>query len=384
MKTVRLRIAAGSARGRIFKKMVKSADKGTSHGDVVSVLDRDGRPLGQGFYNGRSEISVRLLTRNPSEAIDENYIRRKVEAAIKLRRDTLHLGRRTDAYRIFHAEADGLPGLVVDRYGDVLSAEVSVLGTYRLMVEVKAALRGIVGYRALAVRADPRYAKLEGFRIPPLSPAPEWRRTIREYGAKFEVDLAGGHKTGFFLDQRDNRQAFAELAGGRNVLDLCCHAGGFSVHAAISGAKRVRAVDLDEAAVALARLNAKKNEANIEVVHADAFDVLRETKKGTFDALVLDPPKLVHSRDDRGKGLNTYFDLNRLALRALAPGAVLMTCSCSGLIDEPTFLETVRRAAAEADRGLRILRLSGAAPDHPVNPQVPETRYLKVVLAEVV
>jgi 23S rRNA (cytosine1962-C5)-methyltransferase len=383
VNTVRLRIAASAVRPRLFRKMVRSADRGTAHGDVVRIEDRDGTYVGQGFYNGRSELAVRVLTRVHGETVDEAWVRRKVERAVRLRREVLRLDESTDAYRVFHAEADGLPGLVVDRYGDALSAEVSVLGTYRLMPVLKDALREQLGYRALAVREEARLAKIEGFRIPPPPRDADWRRRIREYDARFEVDLAGGHKTGFFLDQRDNRRAFALLARGRRVLDLCCHAGGFAIHAALAGARSVRAADLDEDAVALARANARRNDVPVEVVHADAFDVLRETKLGAVDAVVLDPPKLVRTRDERSRGLKRYLDLNTLALRALAPGGLLLTCSCSGLVDEPTFLETLRRAGTAADRKLRILRIAGAAPDHPVDPAVPESRYLKAVLAEV-
>jgi 23S rRNA (cytosine1962-C5)-methyltransferase len=385
MKTIRMRIAASSASPRMFKKMVASTDKGVTNGDIVRIVDRNDEFVGQGFYNNKSEIAVRLLTRSSRETVDDEWIRRRVYDAVRLRRDVLRLDRVTDAYRVFHAEADGLPGLIVDRYGDLLSVEVSVLGTFLRMVDIKDALKAALSYRAIAVRDEPRISKKEGFRIPPFSPGPEWRCSMREHGARFHVDLAGGHKTGFFLDQRDTRRIFAEYCGGRRVLDLCCHAGGFGIQAALVGkASQVRCVDLDEAAVALARANAKLNGIEAEVVHADAFDELRGVKEGAFDALVLDPPKLVRSRGERTRGLNRYLDLNVLALKALKPGAIFLTCSCSGLIDEPTFLEIVRRAVRATGKGLRILRIAGASPDHPVNPEVPESRYLKTILAEVV
>jgi 23S rRNA (cytosine1962-C5)-methyltransferase len=383
VSTVRLKITGASARPRIFRQMVGEVDRRTANGEIVRLVDRDGAPVGQGFYNAQSEISVRLLTRSLAEPVDEAFFRKRIADAVRLRRDALNLDRVTDAYRVIHAEGDGIPGLVVDRYGDLLSAEVSVLGTFLQMRCIKDALREVLGFRAIAVRDEPHLAKREGFRVPPIVPSSEWRRVIRENRTQFEVDVSGGHKTGFFLDQRDNRQAFAERCRDRRVLDLCCHAGGFGIAAAQRGARSVRAVDLDEEAVRQARANAERNRIAMTVEHGDAFDVLRELRPGGVDALVLDPPKLVRSRSERGRGLKSYLDLNRLALRALEPGALLMTCSCSGLVDEATFLETLGKASRAAGRRMRILRIAGAAADHPVDPEVPETRYLKTVLAEV-
>jgi 23S rRNA (cytosine1962-C5)-methyltransferase len=384
VKTVRLRIGAGSARPRIFRDMVAKAEVGIRAGDVVRIVDRDGTAVGQGFYNRQSQISVRLLTRSLSETLDDAWFARRVRSAIRLRTKTLGLGGRTDAYRVFHAEADGLPGLVVDRYGPLVSAEVSVLGTFLRMAAIKDALRKELRFDAIFVRDEPRISRKEGFKVPPARPGPEWRVVIREHEARYGVDASGGHKTGFFLDQRDTRRRFAELCRGRRVLDLFCHAGGFGILAAHRGARSVRCVDLDEEAVELATANAALNGVDVEVVRADAFDVLRACGKDEVDALVLDPPKLVRRRADRDVGMKRYLDLNTLALKALAPGALFLTCSCSGLVDEPTFLDTVRRSARYAGRGLRILRLGGAAPDHPVDPEVPESRYLKTILAEVV
>ena len=382
MKTVRLRIAKDSVRPRVFKKMVRDADADTPNGSYVEVVDRDGAFVGRGLWNRRSTIPVRLLTRDPAARLDDDFLRRRVLDAVRLRRERLRLDEITDAYRLIHGEGDGVPGLVVDRFGGVLSAEVSLLAIYERMAAIKEWLREAVGFEALVVREESRYAKIEGFRIPPPRPSADWRTTVREHGARFRVDAAGAHKTGWFCDQRETRQALAALARGRRVADLCCHAGGFAIHALRAGARSATLVDLDEVAAASARANLEENGLAAEVIHADAFAFLRETPAGRFDAIVLDPPKFVRGIDERGGGLRRYADLNRLALERLDPGGLLLTCSCSGLVDEATFLDVVRRAAVDAGRRLRVLRLGGAPPDHPVDPEIPETRYLKTILAE--
>ena len=213
-------------------------------------------------------------------------------------------------------------------------------------------------------------------------PAPS---VIAEHGAQFRVNFATGHKTGFFCDQRDNRRVVASMAAGKSVLDLCCYTGGFAVHAAKAGAKKVVGVDLDEDALETAKRNAKLNKVAVEWKHGDIFDVLRAMPRPSeFDLVILDPAKLARNKLELGKARRAYYDMNRLAFGVVAKGGVLVTCSCSGLVPEEEFLEIVREAARSAEREFRVFRIAGAAPDHPVSTLYPEGRYLKAVFGVVV
>jgi 23S rRNA (cytosine1962-C5)-methyltransferase len=241
--------------------------------------------------------------------------------------------------------------------------------------------------RNFIVRADRKIAQAEGFRLGTLEGNKDRDSVVvTEHGVKFKVLLSKGHKTGFFCDQRDNRLALTVLTPGKNVLDLCCYTGGFACYAAARGqAKSVTAVDLDENALALAAENAALNSASIDFHHDDAFDFLRAAVDGSrqWDVVVSDPSKFVSRREDMQAGLRKYFDLNRLAMAAVAPGGILLTCSCSGLVDQPTFVQTVARAARAAGRNVQILRVTGAGPDHPVMADTPESAYLKAVWCRV-
>src|SRR5262249_32657676 len=232
--------------------------------------------------------------------------------------------------------------------------------------------------------AEEHVQKQESFDCrPPEPPAPE---TITEHGVRFRIAPGSKHKTGFFLDQRDNRKLLASFCAGRRVLDLCCNTGGFAVYArALCGAAEVTGVDLDEQAIALAKRNASLDQAHIRVVHADLFPWWRETPPGgqRFDVVVLDPSKQTRDREEVGLALKRYLDMNRLALQAVTPGGLLLTCSCTGLVSEADFLETLRRSAWQAGRTVQVLHIGGAAADHPFLLHVPEGRYLKAVFCRV-
>ena len=205
---------------------------------------------------------------------------------------------------------------------------------------------------------------------------------ITENGVRFRVDFGAGHKTGFFCDQRDNRRRLASLARDADLLDVCCYSGGFGIYARVlGGAKNVTCVDLDEAAVELARRNANLNQVRINTVHADAFTYMRQmqSNRNSYDVVTLDPPKLIFGRDDPGEGRNKYFDLNRLAASLVKPGGLLLSCSCSGALARDDFVSLVVGAARIAGRQGQILDITGAAPDHPVSPRCPESAYLKAV-----
>jgi 23S rRNA (cytosine1962-C5)-methyltransferase len=356
-------------------------------GQLVEVVARDGRFAGRGLYNANSEIALRVLADDPSVFPGEAWFRERIAAAVRLRHDALRLPARTDAYRVVHAEADGLSGLVVDRLANVLVVELFSAGMHRHLAWIRAALEAALPGLAIVVRADHRVEKQEGVRMD--GPAPAGNRlVIREGPAKFEVDLRRGHKTGFFLDQRENRARMAALCRGEDLFDGCCYTGGFAVHAALSGAASVLAVDLDEDAVEVAERNKRLNTlgGNVSFQHGNVFDVLRGFKQSgrRFTRMVLDPPKLAPSKAELERALVAYRDMNRLGMQCLQPGGILLSCSCSGLVGEPEFLETLRHAASESRAELQVLHVDGAGPDHPWTARFPEGRYLKAVFSRVV
>jgi 23S rRNA (cytosine1962-C5)-methyltransferase len=368
----------------IFRKMVIGpvGPVRPSDGDLVRVVDREHLPLGFGLWNGRSQITVRLLTPGvdaPGRAFWEG----RFDRAVALRRETLGLDSVSNAYRVVHAEGDGLSGLIVDRFDDVLSAEVFSLGVYQRIGPLLEALAARLGTEHFRVHVDERIALAEDFSGRPVSsPKLPPRVTIEEHGVRFRVHFEGGHKTGFFCDQRDNRLALARFCPDRTVLDLCCYTGGFGLYALVKGrAREVTCVDLDEKAVALARENANANQARPNFVHADAFGYMRQmTQNGrAFGVVVLDPPKLIPSRLDVAPGKRKYFDLNVLALGLVEPGGLLLTCSCSGLLSAEEFVILLRAAARKAGRSAQVLAVTGAAPDHPVALDALEGAYLKAV-----
>ncbi|WP_233578182.1 class I SAM-dependent rRNA methyltransferase [Tautonia sociabilis] len=366
----------------IFKKMVIGPEPGPrpSDGDLVRVVDRDGVPLGFGLWNGKSQIPVRLIVRGERPPGSE-FWEGRIDEAVSLRRETLGLDSVSDAYRLVHAEGDGLSGLVVDRFGEVLSAEVFSLGIYQRIGPLMDRLREKAGASAYRVHVDHRIAQAEEFSGRPVATegAPE-KVEIREHGVRYRVRFEGGHKTGFFCDQRDNRKELARYCQGRSVLDVCCYSGGFGLSALVNGgAKEVSAVDLDEKAVAMARENANLNQVRMNLVHADAFGYMRQmgVNRRRFGVVVLDPPKLIGSRREMDEGRKKYLDLNTLAMGLVEPGGLLLTCSCSGLLPVEEFSGILRSAGRRAGRSARLLAMTGAAPDHPVGLEAPEGAYLK-------
>lgn len=366
----------------IFKRMIKAVSPRVRPGDVVSVYDRQGALLGCAHYNPHSQIAVRML-RFGAGGVDDDFLRETIARAASLRTDTLRLADTTDAYRVIHAEGDGLSGLVVDRYGEVLSIEIFSLGMYRMIDTLLPILHEVCGTRHHRAATSARVEEREGFTARKIESAnlPGEVR-ILENGVRFRVSFVEGHKTGFFCDQRDNRARLAAFCGGAEVLDACCYSGGFGIYAAVKGgAREVTCVDLDEKAVALAKRNADLNGARVATVHADAFVYLRQMQQNgrSFDVVVLDPPKLIFGPRDEGDGRKKYFDLNRLALPLLRPGGLLLTCSCSGSLSRAAFLDILRVVAHQTGCVVQVLATTGAGPDHPFRADVPEGEYLKAL-----
>jgi 23S rRNA (cytosine1962-C5)-methyltransferase len=381
---VRLKIARRSSHPWIFQKMVEKPATRLSNGSVVDIVDRDGQWVGRGFYNGHSRISLRVLTTDPKEVVDDSFFARRLARAIELRRDWLGLDEMTDAYRLAHSEGDGLSGLVVDRFGTTLVLEFFAAGMFRFRTAIMEALTAFYPGSRFYWFAEEHVQKQESFDCRP--PEPPSSEVITENGVRFRVAPGTKHKTGFFLDQRENRRRLAGFCKGRRVLDLCSNTGGFAVYAkTLGGAEEVIGVDLDEEALDMARSNANLNQARIRFVQADLFTWLRDILPSgqRFDVVVLDPAKQTRDREEIDYALKRYLDMNRLALQAVAPGGILLTCSCTGLISESDFLESLRRAAWQAGRTLQIIGITGAAPDHPYLVHVPEGRYLKAVYCRV-
>lgn len=381
---IRLKIQRRSSHPWIFQKMVEKPAGRIPPGSVVNVIDRDSQWVGRGFYNGHSRIALRIMTADANEAVDDALIARRIAEAVSLRRDWLRLDNSTNAYRLVHSEGDGLSGLVVDRLADALVMEFFSAGMFRFRDAVRAALLQHFPESSTIWFADEHVQKQESFdcrTLPPLAPV-----IVREHGVRFRVTPGGKHKTGFFADQRDNRRLLAQFCRGRRVLDLCCNTGGFAVYAkALGEAAEVVGVDLDESALELAKQNAGLNQAAIRFVQADVFTWLRDVAPSgqLFDVVILDPAKQTRDREEVPWALKRYFDMNRLALHVVAPGGIFLTCSCTGLVQEADFLESVRRAAWQANKELQILAIRGAGEDHPVLMNVPESRYLKAIFCRV-
>jgi 23S rRNA (cytosine1962-C5)-methyltransferase len=381
---IRLKIERRSAHPWVFQKMVEWPAVKVPNGGVVDVLDKGGLWVGRGFYNGHSRIALRILTAEPNESIDAAFFADRIGQAVSLRRDVLRLDDVTDAYRLVYSEADGLSGLVVDRFANTLVVEFFAAGMFKQRQVIFDTLLTHFPGANIYYFAEEHVGKQESFDCrPPAPPAPF---VITEHGLKFRVAPGSKHKTGFFADQRDNRKTLAGFCGGKRVLDLCCNSGGFAVYAkALGGAGEVIGVDLDEAVLELAKQNAKLNKADIRFVQADLFTWLRDVLPNgeRFDTVILDPAKMTRDRDGVLGALKKYHDMNKLALMAVKPGGVFLTCSCTGLVGEPDFVEMLRRAAWQAQRQVQIVNISGAAADHPFLAHVPEGRYLKAILARV-
>lgn len=365
-----------------------------ANGDIVDVRSAKGRYLGSGFINDRSKIAVRVLSRNANDRFDEDFFERRLRYAWEYRKTVMPDD--LSCCRIVFGDADFFPGLIVDRFNDLLSVQVLSYGIetrkdmlFRLLLKILREdgqeIRGIYERNDVAVRLLEGMEEKKGFY--PIGEPPAHAATqITENGIRYRVDVENGQKTGFFLDQKYNRRAVAGLTRGRTVLDCFTHTGSFALNAAKGGAKRVVAVDISAAAIETAEENCRLNGLTdiVSFQTADVFDFLQTVESRAFDFIILDPPAFTKSRKTIDAAARGYKRINAMAMRALPRGGYLATCSCSHFMSGSHFLQVVDQAAREVGRTLRQVEKRQQAPDHPILPDVAETDYLKFFIFQVV
>ena len=369
----------------IFSGAVEKASG--SAGDTLEVVDSAKKVLARAAYSPKSQIRARVWTFDPKEDVDAAFFRNRIQKALALR-EALAASKYSNALRLVHGESDGLPGLVVDRYADVLVAQFLAAGVERWRDPILDALMELSGCAAIYERSDADVRRLEGLEARAgfaRGNRNASRCPIMEYGLNFRVDVEQGQKTGFFLDQRENRNRIRALAAGREVLDGFCYTGGFSVAALAGGAKRITAIESSSAALEVAKENLAANPLDagkVEFRQADVFAELRKLRDAAarFDLIILDPPKFAPTAAQVKKAARAYKDINLWALKLLAPGGLLATFSCSGGVSAELFQSIVAGAALDAEADAKIIDRFTAAADHPVALDFPESDYLKGLL----
>lgn len=370
----------------VFSNEIAPTESKPTPGASVELYSHSGEFFGVGSYNPQSLIALRLLSRQRESIDTVDFYRRRIQAAWAQRQR--HYGA-DQAVRVVYGEADGLPGLVVDRYGEVLSLQLLTLGMEQRRELIVAALQELFAPAAIVARNDVAVRELEGLpqQVELLSGSLPEQLIVKEHDLRFAVDVLGGQKTGHFLDQKENHLALRGRVEGRRVLDLFCYSGSWAIHAAHFGAREVLGVDISAGAVAQAEGNARLNglEEICRFSRADVFDLLRELsrQKQPFDTVVLDPPAFVKSRKKLPEAIKGYLTINRRALELVAPGGYLLTCTCSHHLDRPTFLDLLRQAGQQSGRTLILEEMRGQAYDHPVLLACPETDYLKCAILKV-
>ena len=374
----------------IYDNEIAQTGEGIVNGQLVSVLDFDGYPLGTGFYNNHSKIIIRMMTRDKNTVIDEDFLRRRVEAAWAYRKKTVD----TSSCRLIFGEADFLPGLIVDKFSDVLVVQSLALGIDNMKTDILnflvdtlekdgISIRGIYERSDAKVRQQEGMERVKGFLSHPFDTKVE----IIENGVKYMVDVEDGQKTGFFLDQKYNRAAIHKLCQGADVLDCFTHTGSFALNAGIAGARRVLGIDASQLAVDQATENAKLNSLE-SVVHfqcEDVFELLpRLEKEGQkFDVIILDPPAFTKSRNSIKNAIKGYREINLRAMKLVKDGGFLATCSCSHFMTPELFTQTIGQAAKNVHKRLRQVEYRTQSPDHPILWAADESYYLKFYIFQV-
>jgi 23S rRNA (cytosine1962-C5)-methyltransferase len=373
----------------VFAGAIAGVEGDPADGVEVDVVSDAGDFIARGLYNSQSKIRVRLYCWQPDTPLDRSFFKEKIEAALRLRRDILRLDAPGRACRLVFSEGDGLSGLTVDRYDSWLAVQITSLalaGRREMLADI---LGELLHPRGIYLRTEKGIRQLEGLDLQDgllAGEAPAEPVLIEEDGLRYLVNLAEGQKTGFYLDQRDNRHAVARLATGRRMLDAFCYTGGFGLNAARSQAASVLGIDLSEAALELARRNAALNGlSNLEFVRGDVFAEMDSRGKAgdRFGVVVLDPPRFARSRGAIEEALRGYRRLQMLGLRLLESDGILVTCCCSGVITAAMLEDLLSQLAAEERRDIQILERRGQAPDHPVSTACLETSYLKCLICRV-
>ena len=367
----------------VFRSDIDRVEKTANPGDVVDLHAARGKFLGRAYYNPASMITLRMLTRE-DEPIDRDFFYRRVQRAYDYRKAFCDI----DSCRLIYGESDFLPALIVDKFADVCVMQSLALGIDRYKDVLCDAIMDITGCRGIYQRDDVPVRELEGLPLETGFLRGEFDTTVemRENGIRFLVDVAHGQKTGFFLDQKENRASLAPIVRGNQVLDCFTHTGSFALHAAKFGAEHVTGVDISEDACAIARKNAELNELdNVDFVAENAFDLLRRCydEKTHYDVIILDPPAFTKTRQAVEGALRGYKEINLRAMKILPPGGFLVTCSCSQHVSEQAFTEMLLNAARDAHRQVRIVEERTQGKDHPILLGAPETRYLKFFVLQV-
>jgi 23S rRNA (cytosine1962-C5)-methyltransferase len=374
----------------IFSGALQQPPHWIEPGGLVDVKSSTGKFVARGYYNPQTDIAIRILSNDIEEAIDREFLRRRMRSAIELRQ--IFDADRTSTYRLIHSEGDRLPGLVVDRYADILVVQIHTAGMDRLRPLLIEALMEETGATGMLFRNEGQSRRREGLELEEpvvASGAVPDHVAVRENGVQFIVDPWHGQKTGFFLDQRDKREALRKYARNKRVLNCFSYTGGFSVYAALSGhTTTVTSVDISASAIDAARnhfaLNGLDPDAHAFLV-ADVFDYLEEAQQHgeLFDVVVLDPPAFAKTQAARSQALKAYRRLNMLGIQVLRPGGILLTCSCSGVVGMDDLLGTLSQVAGHLRRPVQLLESYTHGADHPINLVMPETVYLKAVYCRV-
>lgn len=365
----------------IFSNEIRmdEAAKSIAPGAVVNVRGEDGRAFGTGYFNPKSLIAVRLLAEECDVAIDAVFFEGRLKRALALR------GAFYDKpfYRLFHAEGDGVPGLVIDRFDDTLTVQIGTAGMEKQQTAILMALDQVLKPKTVLLRADSPSRSLEGLdSYVKMAKGEGHRIAVEENGVRYIADLQDGQKTGWYYDQRDNRAFIASLARGKSVLDAYSYTGGFGIAAAKAGAREVVCLDSSAPALALAEESARGNAVSIQAVKADVFEELARLKAADekFDIVVADPPPFVKSKKDLEPGAKAYRKLARMAADVTAPGGFLLIASCSHNIPPERFAAECAAGLLRTERRATLVRQAGAGPDHPVHPLLPESAYLKALV----
>lgn len=374
----------------VLESAVDHVDGNPADGDVVELLSEKGKFIARGIINSHSRIRVRLYTWEASQPVDDAFWRARLESALALRKG-LGYDNPRGAARLVFSEADSLSGLVVDRYGEYLVLQVTSLAMLQRLDSLVPVLQESVAPRGIVARTERGLAAMEGIDLRDerlWGQRPGGPVFIEEHGIRYGVDFSEGQKTGFYIDQRENRRAAASYMHGRRVLDMFCYSGGFSLAGSIlGGAREILGVDTSSKAVALAKANAELNGiANVHFEVADAFEKLDQLvyRRERFEAVVLDPPKFAGSRKKVDDALMAYHRINRTAVDLLEPGGILVTCSCSGHVTREDFLHMLSGVAQRTGRQIQVLEQRGPSADHPVSATCLETEYLKCFICRVV